>query len=81
VMILLMAPKPKRPLIALGVLCIIWEAMRGIAHWRHIQLSDYRMIIYSLALIIMMILRPQGLFGTREIWDYLPRRLRRSDGR
>jgi hypothetical protein len=31
------------------------------------------MIIYALALIVMMIVRPQGLFGVREIWDYLPR--------
>ncbi|MBL7545667.1 MAG: branched-chain amino acid ABC transporter permease [Bdellovibrionaceae bacterium] len=28
---------------------------------------DFRMIIYSLALILIMILRPQGLFGDREI--------------
>jgi hypothetical protein len=46
--------------------------MRWTAHLLHIDLSDYRMIIYALALIIMMIVRPQGLFGIREIWDYLP---------
>ena len=40
-----------------------------------INLSDYRMIIYALALIVMMIVRPEGLFGVREIWDYLPPRL------
>jgi ABC-type branched-subunit amino acid transport system permease subunit len=34
------------------------------------------MIIYSLALILMMILRPRGLFGLREIWDWRPRRRR-----
>jgi branched-chain amino acid transport system permease protein len=28
-----------------------------------------RMIVYALALIIMMIVRPQGLFGIREIWE------------
>src|SRR5262245_18287298 len=27
------------------------------------ELSDYRMIAYALALIIMMILRPQGIMG------------------
>jgi branched-chain amino acid transport system permease protein len=31
--------------------------------------SDYRMPIYALALIIVMILRPQGLFGIKEIWE------------
>jgi len=33
--------------------------------------SDYRMIIYSLLLVFMMLLRPQGLLGGRELW---PRR-------
>ncbi|HEY0252933.1 MAG TPA: branched-chain amino acid ABC transporter permease [Kofleriaceae bacterium] len=31
--------------------------------------SDYRMPVYALALIIVMIVRPQGLFGIRELWD------------
>ena len=30
---------------------------------------DLRMVIYSLALILIMILRPQGLFGEKEIYD------------
>ncbi|MDX2147115.1 MAG: branched-chain amino acid ABC transporter permease [Planctomycetota bacterium] len=32
-------------------------------------LEDYRMIIWSLALILMMIFRPSGLLGVREVWD------------
>jgi ABC-type branched-subunit amino acid transport system permease subunit len=32
------------------------------------------MPIFALALILMMIFRPQGLFGVREAWDYLRRR-------
>jgi len=32
----------------------------------------YRMILYALLLIILMIFRPRGLFGVREIWDFLP---------
>ncbi len=41
-------------------------------------LPDLRMIIYSLALILMMILRPKGLFGLHEIWELRPlRRLSR----
>lgn len=39
------------------------------ANSRGVQLGDYRMIIYALALILMMILRPQGLFGVHEVWD------------
>jgi branched-chain amino acid transport system permease protein len=41
-----------------------------------LSLADYRMVIYALLLIVVMIVRPQGLFGVREIWDYLPRRRR-----
>jgi branched-chain amino acid transport system permease protein len=33
------------------------------------QFSEYRMPVYALALIVVMILRPQGLFGIRELWD------------
>lgn len=33
---------------------------------------DLRMIIYSLALILLMILRPKGLFGSSEITDLFP---------
>ncbi len=36
--------------------------------------DQYRMIVYSLLLIIMMIVRPQGLFGVREAWDLFRRR-------
>jgi branched-chain amino acid transport system permease protein len=67
------APRKRGPLLTLIGVCAGWELMRWTARWLHIDLSDYRMIIYALALIIMMIVRPQGLFGVREIWDYLPR--------
>jgi branched-chain amino acid transport system permease protein len=33
------------------------------------EFSSYRMPIYALALIIVMIVRPQGLFGIKELWD------------
>lgn len=42
-----------------AVLTILPEALRS--------LSDYRMVIYSLALILIMIYRPKGLFGTSEL--------------
>ncbi len=72
-LILAFAPRKKGPLLTLVGVCAGWELMRWTAARLHIDLSDYRMIIYALALIVMMIVRPQGLFGIREIWDYLPR--------
>ena len=35
---------------------------------------DPRMLIYSIMLIILMRTRPQGLFGRKELWEFLPRR-------
>jgi len=52
--------------IAAVLLTLLPEWLRG--------LDSYRMVIYSVLLIVMMIVRPQGLFGIREIWDYLPRK-------
>jgi branched-chain amino acid transport system permease protein len=43
------------------VLTILPEALR--------QFREYRMVLYSLLLVILMITRPQGIFGTREIGD------------
>jgi branched-chain amino acid transport system permease protein len=31
-------------------------------------LKDWRMVIYSLLLIVMMLVRPEGLLGRRELW-------------
>lgn len=39
---------------------------------------DLRMIIYSLSLIILMLIRPKGLFGNKEIFDFLPIGVRRK---
>jgi branched-chain amino acid transport system permease protein len=50
------------------------EALRPLQELTQI---DFRMIIYSLILIIMMLTRPNGLFGTKECIDFLPF-LRRS---
>jgi branched-chain amino acid transport system permease protein len=41
------------------VLTLLPEVLRPV--------KDYRMVIYSLMLIILMITRPQGLLGTREL--------------
>jgi branched-chain amino acid transport system permease protein len=55
--------------LAAVLLTVLPEGLRAVA--------EYRMILYSLALILMMILRPQGLFGLHEIWE-LPRLWRRK---
>jgi branched-chain amino acid transport system permease protein len=39
--------------------------------------QQYRMVMYSLMLIVLMLTRPEGIFGTREIWDLFPRLFRR----
>ncbi|MNT68972.1 leucine/isoleucine/valine transporter permease subunit [compost metagenome] len=39
---------------------------------------DLRMVIYSLSLILVMILRPQGIFGDFEITDLWRKYVRRS---
>ncbi len=33
------------------------------------EFAEYRMIVYALALVLVMILRPQGLFGIKEVWE------------
>src|SRR5436190_18895540 len=52
--------------IAAAVLTLLPEYLRAVA--------NLRMVIYSIALIALMLLRPRGLFGTREIWDYWRKR-------
>lgn len=41
------------------------------------KVDQIRMPIYGLLLVVLMLSRPQGLFGTKEIWDVLPRWLPR----
>ncbi len=45
------------------------------------RVDQIRMPIYGMLLVVLMLVRPQGLFGTKEIWDVLPRWLpRRKKG-
>jgi branched-chain amino acid transport system permease protein len=37
------------------------------------QFDQYRLIVYALLLMGMMLVRPQGLFGIHEIWDFWTR--------
>src|SRR5688572_20706143 len=53
-----------------SVLTVLPEALRGLNQ----QFPGIRMVIYALLLILMMIFRPQGLLGRREIgWAWLRR--------
>lgn len=36
------------------------------------DISQYRMLIYGLLLVVIMVVRPEGLLGNREIWSFLP---------
>jgi branched-chain amino acid transport system permease protein len=56
--------------IAAIIVTILPEAFRPV---QEIIGIDLRMVIYSLLLILLMILRPQGLLGGRE-WNYYWRR-------
>ena len=53
------------------VLTLLPEVLRNVSR----DVVEYRMIIYSLLLIVMMLIRPQGLLGGRELW---PRRFGRA---
>jgi branched-chain amino acid transport system permease protein len=33
------------------------------------EFQSYRMVVYAVLLIALMLIRPQGIFGTRELWD------------
>ncbi len=60
--------------VAATVLTLLPETLRFLA--------DYRMLIYSLLLILMMLFRPKGLLGTAEfslvrIWDFCAMYVRR----
>ena len=54
-------------ILAAVVLTLLPEMLRNVSP----QVVEYRMIIYSLLLVVMMLLRPQGLLGGWELW---PRR-------
>lgn len=51
-------------------LTVLREALRPL---QEITKIDFRMVIYSLSLIVLMLTRPNGLFGTSEISDILQR--------
>ncbi|HEY4221550.1 MAG TPA: branched-chain amino acid ABC transporter permease [Myxococcota bacterium] len=42
------------------------------------KVDQARMPVYGILLVVMMLVRPQGLFGTKEIWDVGPFRALRA---
>lgn len=56
-------------------LTVVREALRPL---QEITKIDFRMVIYSLMLIFLMLTRPNGIFGTREFTDFLPEWLNRK---
>jgi len=60
-------------IIAAIILTILPEGLRAAKEVLH-STKDPRMLIYSIMLITLMLTRPQGLFGRRELWDVLARR-------
>lgn len=55
-------------ILAAVFITIMPEALRPLQDFTGV---DLRMVIYSLFLIFLMLLRPQGLFGKKEIMDYV----------
>ena len=53
-------------ILAAFILTFLPEALRPLQDWTHV---DLRMVIYSLMLIVIMLVRPQGMLGRREIWE------------
>lgn len=33
------------------------------------EFQEYRMVVYALLLVVVMLTRPQGILGSRELWD------------
>ena len=62
-------------IIAAVFITVLPEALRPLQELTGV---DLRMVIYSLSLILVMILRPKGLFGDKEITDVWRKYARRT---
>jgi branched-chain amino acid transport system permease protein len=58
-----------RLFIVVGVIGLLLAGIAKLAIRYQIDLANYRMVMYALALVIMMILRPKGLLGVLELWS------------
>lgn len=62
--------------IAAIVITVLNALMLYLAQYNMLQ---YRLPAFALMLIVMIIFRPQGLLGLREVWDWFPKSRRRRD--
>ena len=60
-------------IVAAIIMTFLPEGLRTAKEVLHME-KDPRMLIYSITLIVLMLTRPQGLLGRRELWEVLPRR-------
>ncbi|MDQ3282737.1 MAG: branched-chain amino acid ABC transporter permease [Acidobacteriota bacterium] len=60
-------------IVAAIILTILPELLRSVKDYMPGG-RDPRMVIYSIMLIVLMLTRPQGLFGRRELWKFGARR-------
>ena len=53
--------------VILAAVVLTWlpEQLRSL---QSLHVEDFRMVIFSLLLIVMMLVRPEGLLGRRELW-------------
>lgn len=56
---------------AATLLTVSLEALRILQDWLGV---DLRMIIYALILVVIMLTRPEGIFGQKEIWNFFRKR-------
>jgi branched-chain amino acid transport system permease protein len=70
-----------KPIIVIVIASTLLEVGRQIALSKGINVADFRLILYALLLITMMLVRPQGIFGIHEIWEILPGHARREAAR
>ena len=63
-------------IVAAIILTFLPEGLRAAKDFMPASLADRdpRMVIYSIMLIVLMLTRPQGLLGRREVWDFFSRR-------
>lgn len=62
-------------MVAAVIVTLLPELLRPV---QEITGVDLRMVIYSLCLVLLMILRPQGLFGSRELFQRVRSHVRKS---
>src|SRR5687767_8119261 len=60
-------------IVAAIILTFLPEALRYVKDI-YADMRDPRMVIYSIMLIVLMLTRPQGIFGRRELWEMLSKR-------